>query len=138
MGAKDVPRQFWSPHDFTLIHEALIRFSRVLAIGKMLYYFQQSFHLGFIQVFLIQMLVNIAWFLAGVFILLNTIAICMTTLYSHYKGMEGKENDGEIIQDAAFTYLSSSMKTLFWALFGLIDLDSADVIVGIETEASPE
>ncbi|XP_067132848.1 short transient receptor potential channel 5-like [Centruroides vittatus] len=30
------------------------------------------------------------------------------------------------------------MKTLFWALFGLIDLDFADVIVGIETETSPE
>ncbi|XP_023240102.1 short transient receptor potential channel 4-like [Centruroides sculpturatus] len=139
MGAKDVPRQFWSPYDSTLIHEALLSFSGVLAIGKMLYYFQQSFHLGPIQVSLTRMLVNIAWFLAGVFILLSTIAICMTSLYSHYKGMERKENGGEIIlQDAAFTSLSSSMKTLFWALFGLIDLDSADVIVGIETETSPE
>ncbi|XP_067141263.1 short transient receptor potential channel 4-like [Centruroides vittatus] len=131
-GAKDVPREFWPPYDFTLIHEALLSCSGVLAIAKMMYFFQQSFYLGPIQVSLKRMLVNIAWFLVGFFVLLSTTAICMTSLYSHYKGMIQIENNGDdlIFQDAAFTSLFSSMKTLFWALFGLIDLDSIEVVVG--------
>ncbi|XP_023209841.1 short transient receptor potential channel 4-like isoform X1 [Centruroides sculpturatus] len=129
-GFADLPRNFWPGNDYTLIHEGLLCIAGIMAAGRLFYFFHQSSRLGPLQVSLLVMLKNVTLFLIVCFILLCLLAICMTNLYAPYREMKQTDAQGKVtVQSIAFTSIDNSIKSLFWTIFGLVDLDSTDIIV---------
>ncbi|XP_013790468.1 short transient receptor potential channel 5-like [Limulus polyphemus] len=123
-------RKAWPSFDATLIHEGLLAIASVMAFGRILYFLQQSATIGPYQISLERMSFDIVSFLSVAFIIILSFATGMTRLYQYYNGMvQIDENKHKKAQLSSFVRFDYSVKTLFWALFGMSPVEAADVII---------
>ncbi|XP_037071610.1 short transient receptor potential channel 4-like [Pollicipes pollicipes] len=138
-GNERLERKFWYQYDPTLIGEGLLAIASILAFGKTLYLFQISSSLGPLQIALGKMVTDICEFLAIFLLIIFSFASGMYRLYGYYKGMERLDGSGvKTSQLSSFVTLHGSVRTLFWALFGMAPLEAVQVVVENLPGGSPE
>ncbi|XP_065321156.1 short transient receptor potential channel 4-like [Gordionus sp. m RMFG-2023] len=126
----NLERKYWDSFDPTLIAEGNFAIAKVLAFGKLLNTFQINKYLGPLQVSLGRMAYDILVFLVVYFLLLLSFATGLNHFYYYYQGMIKIEKGGlKKYQIPSFTTLVQTYKTLFWALFGMSPIESADVVI---------
>ncbi|KAF0294333.1 Transient-receptor-potential-like protein [Amphibalanus amphitrite] len=129
-GNERLERKFWYQYDPTLIGEGLVAIASILAFGKTLYLFQMNSSLGPLQISLGKMVSDICEFLAIFTLIIFSFASGMYRLYAYYGGMERLDGSGvKTSMSGAFVTLHGSVRTLFWALFGMTSLESVQVVV---------
>ncbi|XP_076362865.1 transient receptor potential-gamma protein-like [Tachypleus tridentatus] len=143
-GTAFLPRERWDAWDPILISEGLFAAANIFSSLKLVYIFSVNPHLGPLQISLGRMVIDILKFLFVYTLVLFAFACglnqllwyyaemerqaCNKSLPSHYK----KSDSGSCLTWRRFANLFESSQTLFWASFGLIDLDNFE-LTGIKS-----
>ncbi|KAF8781674.1 Transient receptor potential-gamma protein like [Argiope bruennichi] len=141
-GTAHLPREKWDAWDPILIAEGLFATANIFSSLKLVYIFSVNPHLGPLQICLGRMVIDIVKFFFVYTLVLFAFACGMNQLLWYYSDMEKRvcfsNQDSITVQQGAchnwrrFSNLFESSQTLFWASFGLIDLDSFE-LTGIQT-----
>ncbi|KAG8179354.1 hypothetical protein JTE90_010251, partial [Oedothorax gibbosus] len=141
-GTAHLPREKWDAWDPILIAEGLFATANIFSSLKLVYIFSVNPHLGPLQICLGRMVIDIVKFFFVYTLVLFAFACGMNQLLWYYSDMERQlcfsQPDSLQVQQGAchnwrrFSNLFESSQTLFWASFGLIDLDSFE-LTGIQT-----
>ncbi|GFY47772.1 transient receptor potential-gamma protein [Trichonephila inaurata madagascariensis] len=141
-GTAHLPREKWDAWDPILIAEGLFATANIFSSLKLVYIFSVNPHLGPLQICLGRMVIDIVKFFFVYTLVLFAFACGMNQLLWYYSDMEKNvcfsNPDSITVQQGAchnwrrFSNLFESSQTLFWASFGLIDLDSFE-LTGIQT-----
>ncbi|XP_037087479.1 LOW QUALITY PROTEIN: transient receptor potential-gamma protein-like [Pollicipes pollicipes] len=148
-GTANLPRECWDAWDPMLIAEGLFGAANIFSSLKLVYIFSINPHLGPLQVTLSRMVLDIMKFVC-LFVLTLFAFSCgkPDQLLWYYADLEKQKCyvlrchgpqcvDREKDPDACFVWrrfsnLFETMQTLFWAVFGLIDLDNFE-LAGLKT-----
>ncbi|XP_022252619.1 short transient receptor potential channel 7-like [Limulus polyphemus] len=123
-------RKYWPSFDATLIHEGLLAIASILACGRLMYFCQHSRLAGPFQTSLEYMGYEILGFLFICFIIILSFATGLTRLYQAYNGMSYVDSSGtKVVQMSSFVSFDQSVKTLFWALFGMSPVEAVDIVM---------
>ncbi|KAK9496929.1 hypothetical protein O3M35_012878 [Rhynocoris fuscipes] len=142
----DIPREDWDTWDPMLISEGLFSAANIFSSLKLVYIFSVNPYLGPLQVSLSRMVLDIMKFFFLYVLVLFAFSCGMNQLLWYYADMEKKRcpnatttfdpkqpNDPDAcIVWRRFANLFETSQTLFWAVFGLIDLDNFE-LAGIKT-----
>ncbi|XP_043289385.1 short transient receptor potential channel 4-like [Venturia canescens] len=130
-GQRDLDRKYWHRYDPTLIAEGLFCIATIMAFFKLLFVFQLDYHLGPLQMSLGKMIKDVTKFLFLFMIVLLAFSAGLANLYQYYDGMVQVDDETKIKtqQAASFVGFGSSLKTLFWAIFCMSPIESADVVI---------
>lgn len=114
----------WHP---TLIAEALFAISNILSSLRLISLFTANSHLGPLQISLGRMLLDILKFLFIYCLVLLAFANGLNQLYFYYETSASEEpNNCKGIrcekQNNAFSTLFETLQSLFWSVFGLLNL----------------
>ncbi|XP_035211630.1 transient receptor potential-gamma protein-like isoform X2 [Stegodyphus dumicola] len=143
-GTAYLPREKWDAWDPILIAEGLFATANIFSSLKLVYIFSVNPYLGPLQICLGRMVIDIIKFFFVYTLVLFAFACGMNQLLWYYADMErqvcfsGKNGqDSKLDHSACFTWrrfsnLFESSQTLFWASFGLIDLDNFE-LTGIQS-----
>ncbi|XP_067134766.1 LOW QUALITY PROTEIN: transient receptor potential-gamma protein-like [Centruroides vittatus] len=137
-GTASLPREKWDPWDPILIAEGIFATANVFSSLKLVYIFSVNPHLGPLQISLGRMVIDIVKFFFVYTLVLFAFACGLNQLLWYYADMEKQEcmkksNGNETRTDPScltwrrFANLFESSQTLFWASFGLIDLDNFEL-----------
>ncbi|XP_067121662.1 LOW QUALITY PROTEIN: transient receptor potential-gamma protein-like [Centruroides vittatus] len=138
-GTAYLPREKWDAWDPMLIAEGLFAAANIFSSLKLVYIFSVNPHLGPLQISLGRMVIDIVKFFFVYTLVLFAFACGMNQLLWYYAEMEKKVcisgrnlNDTKTEPGACLTWrrfanLFESSQTLFWASFGLIDLDNFEL-----------
>ncbi|CAN7998538.1 unnamed protein product [Ixodes hexagonus] len=144
-GTAYLPREKWNPWDPILISEGLFATANIfrhLGSLKLVYIFSVNPHLGPLQISLGRMVIDIVKFFFVYTLVLFAFACGMNQLLWYYADNErqlchklSRMSGGSSFKsdhDVCFTWrrfanLFESSQTLFWASFGLIDLDNFEL-----------
>ncbi|XP_017796288.1 PREDICTED: short transient receptor potential channel 4-like [Habropoda laboriosa] len=130
-GQLELERKYWNEHDPTLIAEGIFCLATIMAFLKLLYVCQLDYYLGPLQLSLGKMIKDVVKFifLFSIIILAFTAGTCK--LYQYYDEMVQIDDESKIKtqQVSSFVNFSAALKTLFWALFCMSPIESADVII---------
>lgn len=138
-GTAYLPREKWDAWDPMLIAEGLFAAANIFSSLKLVYIFSVNPHLGPLQISLGRMVIDIVKFFFVYTLVLFAFACGMNQLLWYYAEMEKKVcitgrnlNDTKTDPGACLTWrrfanLFESSQTLFWASFGLIDLDNFEL-----------
>ncbi|XP_043259303.1 short transient receptor potential channel 4-like [Colletes gigas] len=130
-GQLELERKYWNKYDPTLIGEGIFCLATIAAFLKLLYICLLNYHLGPLQLSLGKMITDVVKFI----ILFSIIILAFTTgtckLYQYYDEMVQIDDESKIKtqQVSSFVDFKSTLKTLFWALFCMSPIESADVII---------
>ncbi|GIX68443.1 transient receptor potential-gamma protein [Caerostris darwini] len=143
-GTAYLPREKWDAWDPILIAEGLFATANIFSSLKLVYIFSVNPHLGPLQICLGRMVIDIVKFFFVYTLVLFAFACGMNQLLWYYADMErqvcfsGKNGQDTKPDHSAcltwrrFSNLFESSQTLFWASFGLIDLDNFE-LTGIQS-----
>ncbi|CAH2979148.1 unnamed protein product [Chilo suppressalis] len=136
------PREKWDAWDPMLLSEGLFSAANIFSSLKLVYIFSVNPHLGPLQVSLSRMVLDILKFFILDILVIFAFSCGLNQLLWYYADMEKKRcTTGTSIPapngtlpdpDACivwrrFANLFETMQTLFWAAFGLVDLDSFEL-----------
>ncbi|KAF3422675.1 hypothetical protein E2986_04317 [Frieseomelitta varia] len=139
-GQLELERKYWNRYDPTLIAEGIYCLATIMAFLKLLYICQLDYYLGPLQLSLGQMIKDVVKFI----ILFSIIIFAFTAelmklvvspgtcrLYQYYEDMVQIDDESKIKtqQINSFVNFSATLKTLFWAIFCMSPIESADVII---------
>nr|XP_060612172.1 short transient receptor potential channel 5 [Anolis sagrei ordinatus] len=121
------PREEWEMWHPTLIAEALFAISNILSSLRLISLFTANSHLGPLQISLGRMLLDILKFLFIYCLVLLAFANGLNQLYFYYETTASEEpNNCKGIrcekQNNAFSTLFETLQSLFWSVFGLLNL----------------
>ncbi|XP_075040413.1 short transient receptor potential channel 5 [Mixophyes fleayi] len=121
------PRDEWDMWHPTLIAEALFAISNILSSLRLISLFTANSHLGPLQISLGRMLLDILKFLFIYCLVLLAFANGLNQLYFYYETSASEEpNNCKGIrcekQNNAFSTLFETLQSLFWSVFGLLNL----------------
>ncbi|KAG5676185.1 hypothetical protein PVAND_006034 [Polypedilum vanderplanki] len=140
--AEQMPREKWDAIDPLLISEGLFSAGNIFSSLKLVYIFSVNPHLGPLQVSLSRMVTDIIKFFFLYVLVLFAFSSGLNQLLWYYADLEKKRcidisspiniNATNIDTNACivwrrFANLFETTQTLFWAAFGLIDLDSFEL-----------
>ncbi|XP_076367318.1 transient receptor potential-gamma protein-like [Tachypleus tridentatus] len=143
-GTAYLPREHWDAWDPILIAEGLFAAANIFSSLKLVYIFLVNPHLGPLQICLGRMVIDILKFFFVYTLVLFAFACGMNQLLWYYADLEkktceeslrtphNKSDTAACLTWRRFTNVFESSQTLFWASFGLIDLDSFE-LTGIKT-----
>ncbi|GFQ91603.1 transient receptor potential-gamma protein [Trichonephila clavata] len=143
-GTAYLPREKWDAWDPILIAEGLFATANIFSSLKLVYIFSVNPYLGPLQICLGRMVIDIIKFFFVYTLVLFAFACGMNQLLWYYADMErqvcfsGKNGQDTKLDHSAcltwrrFSNLFESSQTLFWASFGLIDLDNFE-LTGIQS-----
>ncbi|XP_063415087.1 short transient receptor potential channel 4-like isoform X2 [Mytilus trossulus] len=131
----ELERKHWKAYDPNLIAEALFAAANIFSSLKLIYIFTVNPHLGPLQISLGRMILDILKF-CGVYILvLFSFACGLNHLYWYYATLRAQECDADPTGQhdscdrkfKSFANLFEILQTLYWAIFGLVDLSHAEL-----------
>ncbi|CAG9761861.1 unnamed protein product [Ceutorhynchus assimilis] len=138
-----IARKDWDAWDPMLISEGLFSAANIFSSLKLVYIFSVNPHLGPLQVSLSRMVMDIMKFFFLYVLVLFAFSCGLNQLLWYYADAEKKRckdpddaSSGSNLADSdsnactiwrRFSNLFETVQTLFWAVFGLIDLDSFDL-----------
>ncbi|XP_049313223.1 transient receptor potential-gamma protein [Bactrocera dorsalis] len=142
--ATDLPRERWDTWDPMLISEGLFSAANIFSSLKLVYIFSVNPHLGPLQVSLSRMVMDIMKFFFLYVLVLFAFGSGLNQLLWYYADLEkkrcpevspsnvlitmnGTTDANACIVWRRFSNLFETTQTLFWAVFGLIDLDSFEL-----------
>ncbi|XP_046673620.1 transient receptor potential-gamma protein [Homalodisca vitripennis] len=146
----DSPREEWDTWDPMLISEGLFSAANIFSSLKLVYIFSVNPYLGPLQVSLSRMVLDIMKFFFLYVLVLFAFSCGMNQLLWYYADMEKQRclsttnpappptgNKTTTDPDAClvwrrFANLFETIQTLFWAAFGLVDLDNFE-LAGIKS-----
>ncbi|XP_035010314.1 short transient receptor potential channel 4b [Hippoglossus stenolepis] len=121
-------REDWEMWHPTLVAEALFAIANIFSSLRLICLFTANSHLGPLQISLGRMLLDILKFLFIYCLVLVAFANGLNQLYFYYeteeavcKGIRCKD------QNNAFSTLFETLQSLFWSVFGLINLHVTDM-----------
>ncbi|CAG9563194.1 unnamed protein product [Danaus chrysippus] len=135
------PREKWDAWDPMLLSEGLFSAANIFSSLKLVYIFSVNPHLGPLQVSLSRMVLDILKFFVLDILVIFAFSCGLNQLLWYYADMEKKRcptgspvaTNGTLPDPDAcvvwrrFANLFETMQTLFWAAFGLVDLDSFEL-----------
>ncbi|XP_046645233.1 transient receptor potential-gamma protein-like isoform X2 [Daphnia pulicaria] len=136
-----LPREEWDTWDPMLISEGLFSAANIFSSLKLVYIFSVNPYLGPLQVSLSRMVLDIMKFFFLYVLVLFAFSCGLNQLLWYYADLEkqacdaprqGKSDPDACIVWRRFSNLFETSQTLFWAAFGLIDLDNFE-LVGIKS-----
>uniref|UniRef100_A0A8C6SAN9 Transient receptor potential cation channel, subfamily C, member 5a n=1 Tax=Neogobius melanostomus TaxID=47308 RepID=A0A8C6SAN9_9GOBI len=121
------PREEWEMWHPTLIAEALFAIANIFSSLRLISLFTANSHLGPLQISLGRMLLDILKFLFIYCLVLLAFANGLNQLYFYYETTAAEEpNNCKGIrcerQNNAFSTLFETLQSLFWSIFGLLNL----------------
>ncbi|XP_060688072.1 short transient receptor potential channel 5-like isoform X2 [Hemiscyllium ocellatum] len=121
------PREEWEMWHPTLIAEALFAIANIFSSLRLISLFTANSHLGPLQISLGRMLLDILKFLFIYCLVLLAFANGLNQLYFYYETSASEEpNHCKGIrcekQNNAFSTLFETLQSLFWSVFGLLNL----------------
>ncbi|KAL1509123.1 hypothetical protein ABEB36_003912 [Hypothenemus hampei] len=141
--SNEIPRKDWDAWDPMLISEGLFSAANIFSSLKLVYIFSVNPHLGPLQVSLSRMVMDIMKFFFLYVLVLFAFSCGLNQLLWYYAGAEktrckdpydasAGSNSTDSDSNACtiwrrFSNLFETVQTLFWAVFGLIDLDSFEL-----------
>ncbi|XP_044275264.1 short transient receptor potential channel 4 [Varanus komodoensis] len=119
-----LPRQSWDMWHPTLVAEALFAIANIFSSLRLISLFTANSHLGPLQISLGRMLLDILKFLFIYCLVLLAFANGLNQLYFYYETNEPYRCKGIRCenQNNAFSTLFETLQSLFWSVFGLINL----------------
>ncbi|XP_074906607.1 short transient receptor potential channel 4 isoform X2 [Buteo buteo] len=119
-----VPRESWDMWHPTLVAEALFAIANIFSSLRLISLFTANSHLGPLQISLGRMLLDILKFLFIYCLVLLAFANGLNQLYFYYETDELGNCKGIRCekQNNAFSTLFETLQSLFWSIFGLINL----------------
>ncbi|XP_013386770.1 short transient receptor potential channel 4 [Lingula anatina] len=127
------PRHLWQWYEPFLWMESGYAIAIILAFARIIYLFLLTVTLGPMQLALGRMMADITKFLFLFCIMLMAFALGLMKIYGFYKGHQRTDEDGTTReQEEGLVSLRNTLKTLFWTIFGMVELSTADVVVGGE------
>ncbi|XP_034946902.1 transient receptor potential-gamma protein isoform X2 [Chelonus insularis] len=145
----ELQREQWDTWDPMLISEGLFSAANIFSSLKLVYIFSVNPHLGPLQVSLSRMVMDIMKFFFLFVLVLFAFSCGLNQLLWYYADMEKKRcpsaslsgvnnnnnnNNNNMTTDSnacivwrRFANLFETIQTLFWAVFGLIDLESFEL-----------
>ncbi|XP_043286178.1 transient receptor potential-gamma protein isoform X2 [Venturia canescens] len=139
----ELQREQWDTWDPMLISEGLFSAANIFSSLKLVYIFSVNPHLGPLQVSLSRMVMDIMKFFFLYVLVLFAFSCGLNQLLWYYADMEKKRcptatsyssnsNNSATDQNAClvwrrFANLFETTQTLFWAVFGLVDLESFEL-----------
>ncbi|XP_071559770.1 transient receptor potential-gamma protein isoform X1 [Temnothorax nylanderi] len=136
-------REEWDTWDPMLISEGLFSAANIFSSLKLVYIFSVNPHLGPLQVSLSRMVMDIMKFFFLFVLVLFAFSCGLNQLLWYYADMEKKQCPSAMAHSANFSStnadpnactvwrrfanLFETIQTLFWAVFGLVDLDSFEL-----------
>ncbi|NXB33087.1 TRPC4 protein, partial [Eulacestoma nigropectus] len=119
-----VPRESWDMWHPTLVAEALFAIANIFSSLRLISLFTANSHLGPLQISLGRMLLDILKFLFIYCLVLLAFANGLNQLYFYYETNEPGNCKGIRCekQNNAFSTLFETLQSLFWSIFGLINL----------------
>ncbi|NXF80577.1 TRPC4 protein, partial [Sclerurus mexicanus] len=119
-----VPRENWDMWHPTLVAEALFAIANIFSSLRLISLFTANSHLGPLQISLGRMLLDILKFLFIYCLVLLAFANGLNQLYFYYETNEPGNCKGIRCekQNNAFSTLFETLQSLFWSIFGLINL----------------
>ncbi|KAM9299962.1 short transient receptor potential channel 4 [Morus bassanus] len=119
-----VPRDSWDMWHPTLVAEALFAIANIFSSLRLISLFTANSHLGPLQISLGRMLLDILKFLFIYCLVLLAFANGLNQLYFYYETNEPGNCKGIRCekQNNAFSTLFETLQSLFWSIFGLINL----------------
>ncbi|XP_049888052.1 short transient receptor potential channel 4-like [Pectinophora gossypiella] len=125
-----VERRYWNEYDPTLLAEGTFCIATIFAYFRLMQFCQLNYHLGPLQVSLGKMTIDIYKYIIVFTIIISAFAAGLARFYQYYDGMVYEDEFGmKTVQVSSFTSLPDTLKTLFWALFCMAPLESADVVL---------
>ncbi|XP_022708485.1 transient receptor potential-gamma protein-like [Varroa jacobsoni] len=148
-GTAYLPRENWDAWDPILIAEGLFATANIFSSLRLVYIFSVNPHLGPLQISLGRMVIDIVKFFFVYTLVLFAFACGMNQLLWYYADNErqlcqtlsagnasqpvgGRSEYAVCFTWRRFSNLFESSQTLFWASFGLIDLNNFE-LVGIQS-----
>uniref|UniRef100_A0A903WR35 Transient receptor ion channel domain-containing protein n=2 Tax=Anopheles darlingi TaxID=43151 RepID=A0A903WR35_ANODA len=140
--AADLPREKWDTWDPMLISEGLFSAANIFSSLKLVYIFSVNPHLGPLQVSLSRMVMDIMKFFFLYVLVLFAFSSGLNQLLWYYADLEKKRcpdvsNFSGVNMTATdpnacvvwrrFANLFETIQTLFWAVFGLVDLENFEL-----------
>ncbi|XP_076467628.1 short transient receptor potential channel 4-like [Babylonia areolata] len=132
----DLPRDEWPAYDPNLVAEAMFAAANIFSSLKLIYMFTVNPYLGPLQISLGRMLMDILKFF-GIFILvLFSFACGLNHLYWYYSQVHAREcalgtpeqkDESCNRKYRSFANLFEILQSLYWAIFGLVDLEHAEL-----------
>nr|XP_009246860.1 unnamed protein product [Pongo abelii] len=118
------PRESWDMWHPTLVAEALFAIANIFSSLRLISLFTANSHLGPLQISLGRMLLDILKFLFIYCLVLLAFANGLNQLYFYYEETKGLTCKGIRCekQNNAFSTLFETLQSLFWSIFGLINL----------------
>ncbi|KYQ50204.1 Transient receptor potential-gamma protein [Trachymyrmex zeteki] len=139
----ELQREQWDTWDPMLISEGLFSAANIFSSLKLVYIFSVNPHLGPLQVSLSRMVMDIMKFFFLYVLVLFAFSCGLNQLLWYYAVMEKKQCPSAMSYAAnvsttnadpnactvwrRFANLFETIQTLFWAVFGLVDLDSFEL-----------
>ncbi|KAH9639109.1 hypothetical protein HF086_009113 [Spodoptera exigua] len=126
----ELDRKYWNQHDPTLLAEGTFCLATIIAFFRLMFLCQLNYHLGPLQVSLGKMTIDIYKYIIIFAIIISAFTAGLARFYQYYDGMVYEDEFGmKTVQVASFTSLTDTLNTLFWALFCMAPLESADVVL---------
>ncbi|XP_026323633.1 short transient receptor potential channel 4-like isoform X1 [Hyposmocoma kahamanoa] len=123
-------RKYWNQYDPTLVAEGTFCLATIFSYFRLMMFCQLNYHLGPLQVSLGKMTIDIYKYMIVFTIILCAFGAGLARLYQYYDGMVYEDEFGmKTVQVSSFTSLRDTLNTLFWALFCMAPLESADVVL---------
>ncbi|XP_062872388.1 short transient receptor potential channel 4b [Trichomycterus rosablanca] len=118
------PRESWEMWHPTLVAEAVFAIANIFSSLRLISLFTANSHLGPLQISLGRMLLDILKFLFIYCLVLVAFANGLNQLYFYYETSDEKSCKGIRCerQNNAFSTLFETLQSLFWSIFGLINL----------------
>ncbi|XP_075990902.1 short transient receptor potential channel 4-like [Anticarsia gemmatalis] len=127
---ENLERKYWNQHDPTLLAEGTFCLATIFAFFRLMFLCQLNYHLGPLQVSLGKMTIDIYKYIIVFAIIISAFAAGLARFYQYYDGMVYEDEFGmKTVQVSSFTSLSDTLNTLFWSLFCMAPLESADVVL---------
>ncbi|XP_067663770.1 transient receptor potential-gamma protein-like isoform X3 [Haliotis asinina] len=126
-------RKAWDAYDPNLIAEALFAAANIFSSLKLIYIFTVNPHLGPLQISLGRMIMDIMKFGCVYFLVLFSFACGLNHLYWYYATVHADECAADSKSTScdrkfrSFANLFEILQTLYWSVFGLVDLDHAEL-----------
>ncbi|XP_043929257.1 short transient receptor potential channel 4 [Protopterus annectens] len=131
-------REHWDMWHPTLVAEALFAIANIFSSLRLISLFTANSHLGPLQISLGRMLLDILKFLFIYCLVLLAFANGLNQLYFYYEtdgsGCKGIRCEK---QNNAFSTLFETLQSLFWSIFGLINLYVTNVSARNASSISP-
>ena len=127
-------REDWRPSDPRMVSVAFFALAYILAFMKILSFFRTDRLLGPIRLSLNKMFLNVLLFFVVFSLLMFAFSVSLSELYWYFGTERGRNalcairNNSTDVQctGVVFSSIGNSLKALFWALFGYLDLNDVE------------